>query len=157
MALGVSAMTFNTSYAQEKTISIDYLIDDWVLSSLESGSKQIVFRNKDDFFVNNDFFKAKTSQVINISKIEKGLYSASISNFRRFSRCGNDIEQRKGLFLFDENWTLENYGQEYYVTITRKKTYLDQSFTEIKRKYELVELNKGKMVLALAERDEANE
>lgn len=157
MVLGASILMSYSTYAQEETINIDYLIDDWSISSLESGSEQVVFRNKDDFFVNNDFHKAKTSQVISISKVEQGLYSASISSFRGFVRCGNEMGHRKTPILFEENWALDDDGKEYYVTITRKKAYLDQSFMEIKRKYQLEELSKGKMVLALVERDEGNE
>ncbi|MBW8244995.1 hypothetical protein K1F50_19480 [Muricauda oceani] len=146
LILGASMVMYCYSYAQENDIDSDFLVNEWVISSLESSKEQIVFRNKDDFFVKNDF--VRPSGVIKLSKKEGNIYSAAKYNIKSFGRCGNDLRS-KTVSSASESWTLNKDGNYYFITITKQRTYTDNSFTKIKRKYLLEYLQRDKMILTV--------
>jgi len=148
MVLGASIMMHYKIYGQKNDVNLDFLINEWAISSLESNKQRIVLRNKDDFFLNNDF--VKTSRVLKLSKMEGNIYSASRSDFKSFGRCGNDY-RNKMLSLVEEFWLLSKVKNYHFITIINKRTYTDNSFIEIKRQFLLEDLVKDKMVLTLVD------
>jgi hypothetical protein len=148
LVLGASMVMHYDTYAQENDIHSDFLVNEWVISSLESSKEQIVFRNKDDFFVKNDF--VRPSRVIKLSKKEGNIYSQANYNIKSFGRCGNDLRS-KTVSSAEESWTLNKDGNYYFITITKERTYTDNSFTKIKRKYLLEDLQRDKMILTVVD------
>lgn len=132
-------------------VDLNHIYNEWAFSKLESKDGLVIYREKEDFFVNNIRYRAGAS--VKFSKSDN-VFLLNYNDGKVYRRCGNDGRKnsppswKKGIWKLieeDENVLLE---LKYFVA-EKGRDYKLAS----KELYKIVYLEEDKMILRKFEND----
>ncbi|WP_420603447.1 hypothetical protein [Flagellimonas sp.] len=131
-----------------KERDLEFIQNEWAISRLESDENKIVYRVKNHFFVNNNYYEASSTSTFS----EKYIVRNAINRPRRI--CGNEYfsknnkQSAKRNFTYKTKWELIDIGELQILKISNLKVNDFEEVVLLKEEFfELEELTKDKMVL----------